>query len=97
MRYWYFVFEGNLVNETAFAKFYGSVLLPVMDGDDPQSVLKTALSEYDAVLIAIEDAFEFILDDYDENDPDNQGWFDWYQQVKQTNLPQFTPWQRFDE
>lgn len=96
MRYWYFLFEGKLKNETEYNSFYSSVILPVNDNQEPNKVLVNALSEYDAELVRIEDNFEFLQDDYDLEDADNQVWFDWVKEVKINNSAVFTPWQRFN-
>lgn len=96
MRYWYFLFEGKLKNETEYNSFYSSVILPINDNQEPNKTLVNALSEYDAELVDIEDNFEFLQDDYDLEDADNQVWFDWVKEVKANNSAVFTPWQRFN-
>lgn len=95
-QYWYFLFEGKLVAEKEFSSFYSSVLLPVLPKQNPETVLKSALAEYHATLIKVEDYFEFIAEDYNKNDRDNDVWFDWCDEVRRTKQAKFTPWQRFN-
>lgn len=94
--YWYVLFEGKLIDENEFSHFYASVILPVNSNQTLNMALQSALADYNATLIAIEDSFEFVIEDYDENDKENQVWLDWYQEVNQTNIAKFTPWQRFN-
>ena len=96
MRYWYFLFEGKLENDTEYKSFFSSVMLPIENNQEPTNALIQALSEYDAKLIDIEDSFEFVEDEYDLEDSDNKVWFDWIAKVKVDNSAIFTPWQRFN-
>ena len=95
MKYWYFLFEGKIIHEEDYQYLYSSVLLPVQKNENPKMELVRELKEYGVQLIGIEDKFEFIAEDYDEDDEDNVPWFEWFDKVVATQEASFTPWQRF--
>ena len=95
MKYWYFLFEGKLTQEKDYQNLYSSVLLPVSTNEDSETELVRELKEYGVQLMKIEDSFEFVVGDYEEDDEDNIPWFEWFDKVITTREASFTPWQRF--